>query len=231
MKSIEAPFDMKMLCFYAKARLRIIMAYKKLYRHPLHNNMHRGRIQKSVVCKSVSYERIEPSPRDEKFRKAVKEAIDSGINEIVVIAGELGSYGFPELKQSAVQALSRGVRVRVYATEAAPADVVNEIRELGGDIYIGKVRVKDHYLVIDRNTFIISEKEEVGQPSKIGTRKARLYKNNPKDAKRIIAFFNDLIRSDFISRAKEKSRIMKIVDVIFSAFIPNYMKTPAEPDV
>jgi tRNA A37 methylthiotransferase MiaB len=55
----------------------------------------------------VSYERIESSPQDEKFRKAVKEAIDSGINEIVVIAGELGSYGFPELKQSAVQALSR----------------------------------------------------------------------------------------------------------------------------
>jgi sugar-specific transcriptional regulator TrmB len=179
----------------------------------------------------VSYERIESSPQDEKFRKAVKEAIDSGINEIVVIAGELGSYGFPELKQSAVQALSRGVRVRVYATEAAPADVVNDIRELGGDIYIGKVRVKDHYLVIDRNTFIISEKEEVGQPSRIGTRRARLYKNNSKDARRIIAFFNDLIHYDFMSRVKEKSRAMKIADLIFNAFIPNYAKLPKEPEI
>jgi len=183
------------------------------------------------VCKSVSFERIEPSSQDEKFRKTVKDAIDSGRNEIVVIAGELGSYGFPELKQAAVQALSRGVRVRVYATRAAPADVVNEIGELGGEIYIGKVLVKDHYLVIDRNTFIISEKEEKGQPSKIGTRRARLYKNNSKDAKRIIAFFNDLIRSDFMSRAKEKSRIMRFADLIFSAFIPNYTRPQKEPEI
>jgi len=172
----------------------------------------------------LSFERIPPSPLDEKFRKTVKEALDSGRNEIIVIAGELGSYRFPELKQAAQRALARGVRVRVYATKAAPSEDVAEIRKLGGEIYIGKIRIKDHYLIIDRNTLIVSEKEDIGRPSKIGTRGGRLYKGKPKVAKRTVTFFDDLTRNDFMKRTREKSRIMAFADAIFSAFIPNYAK-------
>lgn len=179
----------------------------------------------------MSFERIEPSPSDEKFRKAVKKAIDSGRNEIIVIAGELGSYGFSELKQAAQQAATRGVRIKVYATGAAPADVVGEIRQAGGEFYVGKTFVKDHYLVIDRNMFIVSEKKVIGRPTKIGTRRARFYRNRPKDAKRIMKFFDDLIRHDFMQRSKEKSRIMAFADTVFEAFIPNYAKLPKEPTI
>jgi len=181
--------------------------------------------------KLLNFEEIEPSTSDEKFRKAVKEAIDSAKNEVVVITGELGSYRFPELKQAAQQALDRGVKIKVYATEAAPSDDVAEIIKSGGELYIGKIRANNHYLVIDKKMVIVSEKEGIEAPTKIGTRIARLYKDKPVEAKRIVTFLNDLIRRDFMERLKEKSTLMKFADAIFSAFIPDYAKLPIEPKI
>lgn len=179
----------------------------------------------------MTFERIEPSPEDKNFRKIVKWAIDSAKCEIIVVAGELGSYGFPELKQASTDALGRGVRVRVYATIAAPADVVDEIKQLGGEIYIGEIRVKDHYLMIDRETLVISEKEEIGRPTDVGTRKARVYKNNPEGAQKILTFYDDLIRSDFMNRTRRESKIGAFATTVFRMFVPSYEKPIKEPEI
>ena len=179
----------------------------------------------------MTFERIEVSPKDKSFRKIVKWAIDSARCEIIVVAGELGSYGFPELRQATIDALARGVRVRVYATNAAPADVVTEIKRLGGEIYIGEIRVKDHYLVVDRETLVVSEKAEIGRPTDVGTRKARVYKNNPKWAQKILTFHDDLVRNDFMNRMRRESKIGAFATAVFKMFAPSYEKPIKEPEI
>jgi sugar-specific transcriptional regulator TrmB len=176
----------------------------------------------------VSYERVGASPKDVEFRKVVKSVINSATREIVVVAGELGSYGFPELKEAAIAALKRGVRVRVYATTAAPVDVIDEIRKLGGEIYIGQIRVKDHYLMADRRMLIVSEKEQVGKPTEIGTRTARVY-DDPEKATEVVEFLDDLIRSDFMDKATKESRSGAFVSSILRAFVPSYAQPVKEP--
>lgn len=176
----------------------------------------------------MSYERVGASPKDIEFRKVVKSVIESATQEIVVVAGELGSYGFPELKEAAIAALKRGVRVRVYATNAAPVDVVDEIRKLGGEIYIGQIRVKDHYLMADRLRVVVSEKEERGKPSVVGTRRAYVF-TDPRKASEIIQFFDDLVRSDFMNRAMRESRLSAAASIISGSFVPSYRRPVEEP--
>lgn len=178
----------------------------------------------------MTFERIEASPNDAQFRKSVKSVIDSAKREIIVVAGELGSYGFPELKEAAIAALKRGVRVRVYATIAAPVDVIDEIRKLGGEIYIGQIRVKDHYLMADRKMLVVSEKEQVGKPTEIGTRKARVY-DDPEKATEVVEFLDDLIRSDFMDKATKESRSGALVSSILRALVPSYAQPVKEPRV
>jgi hypothetical protein len=176
----------------------------------------------------VTYERIEASPKDIEFRKVVKSVIDMATQEIVVVAGELGSFGFPELKEAAMTALRRGVRVRVYATTAAPVDVVDEIKKLGGEIYIGQIRVKDHYLMTDRLNVVVSEKEERGKPTVVGTRRAYVL-TDPQKASEIVQFFEDLVRSDFMNRAMKESRLSAAASIISGSFVPSYRKPVEEP--
>lgn len=59
---------------------------------------------------------IESSPTDENFRKHMRELIDSAKKEILVIACELGSYRFPDLKWAFKRASKRGVNIRIYAS-------------------------------------------------------------------------------------------------------------------
>lgn len=141
----------------------------------------------------MTLERIGESESDEKFRYAVKEDIDSAKKEIIVITGELGSYAFPELKHAIQHALSRGVRTKFYANENVPIDYITDIRENGGEVFIGTFRARDHYLVVDKSTFIVSEKEGLEIPTKIGTRRLIHSSDQPEDAKKIVRFFDDLI--------------------------------------
>jgi len=179
----------------------------------------------------LTFERVEASPEDKNFREVVKSAIDSAKTEITVIAGELGSYGFPELRKAALDALARGVRVRVYATTAAPADVVEEIKRLGAETYIGEIRVKNHYLIVDRETLVVSEKAEIGRPTDIGTRKARVYKNNYEETQKIQTFYNDLVRSDFMNRTGRESKIGAFATKILRTLVPSYGKAVREPEM
>ena len=91
--------------------------------------------------------KIQRSPTDENFRKYVRELIDSAQKEILIIAGELGSYRFPDLKWAMKRARKRGVKIRIYASNP-PQAIVNGLLANGCEIYVGK-QVKDHYLITD----------------------------------------------------------------------------------
>lgn len=165
---------------------------------------------------------IGKSANDNDFRQIVNGEIGSAKKEVIVIAGELGSYLFPELKETAIQAIKRGIHVKVYATHAVPPNVYEEIQNLGGEIYLGKMQVKDHYLVIDGKDCIISKKEQLGIPTKIGERQAIFYTNQPQMAKSVKRLFNELAFLSFLEEDKEQSLLSRIADAIFRLVIPKY---------
>jgi len=165
---------------------------------------------------------IEKSIDDRGFRRIVNEAINSAQREVVVIAGELGSYLFPELKEAVKQAVSRGVHVKVYATYAVPPSIYDEIRNIGGEIYLGERQVKDHYLVIDGKNCIISKKEQLGKPTKIGERWAILCEDDPPSARKVKRLFSELAFLSFIEEDKKQSILSKVANTIFQLLIPGY---------
>lgn len=171
---------------------------------------------------------IGKSPNDKDFRRVVNEAISSAQREIDVIAGELGSYLFPELKDAAIKAIRRGVHVRIYATYAVPPEIYDEIRDAGGEIYLGQKQVKDHFLRIDERTCIISKKEQLGEPTKIGEREAIVCENDPSDARRIKRLTSELVFLSFMEKDKEQSILSKVANTIFQLFIPGYGEISVE---
>ena len=156
-----------------------------------------------------------------------KRAIDSARREIVIIAGELGSWLFPELKEATKQASKRGVDVRVYATHATPRSTYLEIRNMGAEIYLGRKPVKDHYLVIDSKTYIVSRKKGVGIPSKTGERWGYLYENEPSGARKIKRSFSELAFLSFLKKDRDRSILSKVADIIFQCSIPRYQEIEA----
>jgi len=130
--------------------------------------------------------KINSSPTDEDFRKHVKQLIDSAQEEILVIAGELGSYKFPDLKWAMRRALSRGVKIKIYATHPSQA-IINGLLARGCEIHIGK-EIKDHYLITDRKSWVHSKPH----PPILGVRKGEAHINEPQKAKKLIAQFNKL---------------------------------------
>jgi len=140
--------------------------------------------------------KITPSPTDENFRKHVKELIDSAQKEILVIAGELGSYRFPDLKWAMNRVLQRGVKIRIYASHPKQA-TINGLLARGCEIYLGK-EVKDHYLIVDAKSYIHSKPH----PPILGTRKGEAHINEPQKTRKIINKFKQLI-----STAKQEKTI------------------------
>lgn len=137
-----------------------------------------------------------------------------------MITGEFGAYKFPELKQKVHEALARGVKMKVYANSPSLSDV-RDIKERGGEFFIGEILAKDHYTVIDKNKVIVSEKDGVELPTKIGERHGCAYVD-PEYAKKIVAFFDDLVGISFARRMKKESILVKFADTIFRAFVFGY---------
>jgi len=131
--------------------------------------------------------KISPSPTDENFRKHVKELIDSAQKEILVIAGELGSYRFPDLKWAMNRALKRGVKIRIYASRPNQT-IINGLLARGCQIYVGE-EIKDHYLIADAKSFIHSKPH----PPILGVREGEAYINEPEETRKTIDKFKQLI--------------------------------------
>jgi sugar-specific transcriptional regulator TrmB len=150
--------------------------------------------------------KISPSPTDEIFRKHVKELINSAQKEILVIAGELGSYKFPDLKWAMDRALKRGVKIRIYASNPKQA-TINGLLARGCEIYLGK-EIEDHYLIVDAESFIHSKPH----PPILGAREGKAYINEPQRTQKIIDKFKQLI-----SQAKPKKTIQWNQDPLWIA--------------
>ena len=142
-------------------------------------------------------EKFEESPTDEVFRKYVRDLIDSAKEEIFVIAGEVGSYRFLDLKLAAERASERGVKIHVYATHP-PQEIVNGLLVRGCEVYVGE-EVEDHYIVADSNSWILSKSHP---PGKIGTRRGEVHWDEIESAKKVINNFYRLA-----SRGQKKTRI------------------------
>ncbi len=65
----------------------------------------------------MALNKIKRDPTDEDFRSKATALIDSAKKKVLVIAGEIGAYGFPDMKWAAERARERGVSVKVYATD------------------------------------------------------------------------------------------------------------------
>lgn len=115
--------------------------------------------------------KITPSPTDENFRKHVKELLNSAQKEILVIAGELGSYRFPDLKWAMTRALKRSVKIHIYASHPKQT-IINGLLAQGCQIHLGK-EIKDHYLIADAKSFIHSKPH----PPILGAREGEAYIN------------------------------------------------------
>ena len=134
---------------------------------------------------------------DENFRRYAAKLIDSAKKEVLVIAGEIGAYNFPDLKWAAERARKRGVSVKVYATNPSQ-QVVNGLLAKGIEVYKGPV-MKDHYLIIDSKSFIHSKPH---QPV-VGRREGEIYVNKPAEARNVVKRFEKLV---------EKSKPLTKVD-------------------
>lgn len=150
--------------------------------------------------------KISPSPTDEIFRKHVKELIDHAQKEILVIAGELGSYRFPDLKWAMNRAIERNVKIRIYASYPNQA-IVNGLLARGCEIYLGK-KIKDHYLIVDAKSYIHSKPH----PPILGVREGEAYINEPEKTRKTINKFKQLT-----SKAKREKTIQWNKDPLWKA--------------
>lgn len=124
---------------------------------------------------------------DEDFRRKAAQLIDSAKDEIVVITGEISAYGFPDLKWAAERARERGVAVKVYASSPS-SDISNGLVARGIEVFIGP-RVKDHYLVVDSRSYILSKPHAL----EVGERTGELHEDEPEEAGEIREKFDKLL--------------------------------------
>jgi phosphatidylserine/phosphatidylglycerophosphate/cardiolipin synthase-like enzyme len=137
----------------------------------------------------LALKNIKRDSTDENFRLNAAKLIDSAKKEVLVIAGEIGAYSFPDLKWAAERARKRGVSIKVYATNP-PQHVVNGLLAKGIQVYKGPV-MKDHYLIVDSKSFIHSKPH---QPV-VGKREGEVYLNKPTAARRVAKHFEKLVEN------------------------------------
>ena len=132
---------------------------------------------------------IKRDSTDENFRRDAAKLIDSAKEEVLVIAGEIGAYNFPDMKWAAERARKRGVSVKVYATNP-PQQVVNGLLAKGIQVYRGPA-MKDHFLIIDSKSYIHSKPH----PPVVGKREGEVYLNKPAAARKVVKHFEKLVEN------------------------------------
>jgi hypothetical protein len=140
----------------------------------------------------MSTNEIPASESDARFREATRKLIHGAKHEIRIITGEISAYRFPELREAALNALERGVKVEVYAN-TPDDDVANELKSAGATVTIGKLAAANHYIVSDGSHVIESIKERFREgPTRIGSRKGSLTENNKDLAHVVTVYYNFL---------------------------------------
>lgn len=132
---------------------------------------------------------VKRSALDEDFRRNVLELVNSARKEILVITGEFESYRFIDLRLGVERARDRGVKVKVYAKRPSPG-VLNKLLMHGCEVYVGRELPKDHYLVMDQKSWMLSEEHP---PRRIGVRRGIVHEGDPDGAKKVVKLFRELV--------------------------------------
>lgn len=131
------------------------------------------------------------SPLDRTFREQVYKLLSLANEEIIVMGGELSSYDFFDLRDAFDTAIEKGVKARVYATHPS-VHTINRLVLKGVEVYVGKNELKDHFTIVDRKHWAISESHP---PYTIGERRGKVYLNDPEGAERILKLFEEYIKN------------------------------------
>jgi sugar-specific transcriptional regulator TrmB len=130
---------------------------------------------------------IPVSPLDRIFREEICKLLHLANDEIIVMAGELSSYDFLDLRDAFDAAVEKGVKAKVYAINP-PIHTVNRLVLKGVEVYVGKRELEDHYTVVDRKHWAVSKKHT---PYSIGERRGKIYINDPHGAWEIVRMFEE----------------------------------------
>jgi hypothetical protein len=139
----------------------------------------------------MSGTKIPKSEEDRLFRETVLAFLRSATRHVVVISGELGSYDFPELGAAAHEAVARGVRIDVYASEPRPS-IVQTLRASGAHVVVGSIRAHDHFLAVDDERVVVSLKHGKKGPTRPGSREGFTAPKNPAEARGVDEYFRFL---------------------------------------
>lgn len=135
---------------------------------------------------------IEKSLFDEKFREECVRVIDSAKREIYIIAGELSSLKFDDMRNAVERASIRGVDIHMYATNHAPETFINYAVSRGYELFIGEKGLETHYLLADGKNMVISKYKEVGKITIVGERRGVAHYDNEENGREVLEKFNQL---------------------------------------
>ena len=114
---------------------------------------------------------------DEEFVRHVSLLLSEGDGPFDIIAGELGAYDIPAVHSAVNSALDRGAPFSAYANVPRP-DAVAEISRHGGRVSVGLLRSRHHYFVDGKGNTIVSLKHPAAWGTRLGTRRARLFRGD-----------------------------------------------------
>ncbi len=137
--------------------------------------------------------RIKQSLFDEKFREECVRMLDTAKNDIYLIAGELGSLKFDDVRNATENAARRGVKVHAYATGRTPKTFQNYCVSRGYDLYIGDRGLDTHYLLVDGENMVVSINKDPNNVTTVGTREADIKYGDENQAKEILSVFSNLV--------------------------------------
>jgi len=142
---------------------------------------------------------------DSEFRKYVIGLFEKAKKSILIITGEGAAFGYQDVRWALKDALDRGVKCSVYATDPLYA---SKWLSYGVALYKGKEKVDDHFLVVDGVSYIHSFPHE---RKKIGVREGEVHYGDASGAGGIVKKFKSLVRkAERVTEAEDPfDRIMK----------------------
>lgn len=135
------------------------------------------------------------SPDDVEFRLELRRLLDQAKYTVSVIAGELGAYDFPEIREGVLDASRRGVALSFYANEPK-FGTTRELRLAGASVSLGELRSRHHYFVSDHLHVIESLKEPTQRGTVPGTRQGFFRTDDPEFARAAETYFDFLRNSE-----------------------------------
>jgi len=130
---------------------------------------------------------VQSDPLNRDYRDTTTRLIGIAEKEIIMVVGEIGAYKFLDVRWSLEEAISRGVRVSIYAFSPR-SDIRNRLIELGAKLYLGSEEPRQKYLVVDGKHWYIAKPEE--QEKRAG----EAHFDDPKGASLLAKKFQEYIR-------------------------------------